>query len=1094
MADYGVNIKVGVQNTQAITALTRKIKLTTSQVGQLNNFLVNFNDWRLGPAVVNSVGNFSKALKDARINLNDVALGSKEATAAARDFARAQDLANDALREQAELLARVRNQGRSGTLRGGTQYGGPIGPGPASATALRSPLPPSVPVALRSPMRPQSLLPQMGMTAQAGQIAGDMKEVYASILRLTEKANQEEAQKLQTLRQGTQEVEKLAQKYRGVVDTVKTARQVHLEIRRENIEAKQKAAEEAKIYLDRLSSAQKTGKERRDQMILANRQAQLEKKINETLEKREKITAAAERKKRASGSALIGGAFPLLFGQGLGASVGGAAGGFAGGMIGGEFGFGLSLVGTTIGNAFDEAQRRVKEMGNALRTLDLSKLEESSIRISEQLKFQVEKLKESGNFVKARALLEQTVAQQTGSTATVIKDIANSGNLLKAAFDEVVASGSVLLGAVAAPFAAALAGILKLVAEIFKLVNQGISFVGGLLREVEKLIDPCRSVQKAIESIGPAVTEATAEMKKFAEELRRTLVFAQQTADLDLEAARIGPDDSAKGQLARREIEYKRQLQGIQKDINTKLAEALKLSGQARIDAVREIKLLEAKNKRAAELNFITDKTKIQLQDRLRIQQELLDVERRRAAAASAATRERLQRLDQEIAAIQQRNRAENELNNLYSSFPSGIPFEGPMNAYDLKEQQARRILEQEQLDLADLRAQNIDRTLQLLKEETIQKKATLALLRLDADFVNKKRQAQESVLLGVQKEIKLIEARMAGREAEERIRQQIEDLRINAGVIGDAETERLREQLSLLEQKRQLEKQYNLEQEARVAGAGLGAGFIGEAGRAFENTLLEGGSQEEAKAIAQLTQEMTLAQMQAGLLEQQVVGIGNAFAAAMTTGVKELVEGTKTAEEVFADFLNNVANILMQTAQQMIATYIAIGIAKAFAFGFSPSPAGSQGNPFGSDVVVPGPGGSAVGGGRIPLNAYAEGGYVSGPTRALVGEGGQGEYVIPESKMRESMARYSRGARGPAVIPENGSGSGVMNEGGGTAVAAPIDVRYTVERINSVDYVTADQFQAGMRQAANQGAKQGEQQTLKRLQMSSSTRKRVGM
>ena len=90
-------------------------------------------------------------------------------------------------------------------------------------------------------------------------------------------------------------------------------------------------------------------------------------------------------------------------------------------------------------------------------------------------------------------------------------------------------------------------------------------------------------------------------------------------------------------------------------------------------------------------------------------------------------------------------------------------------------------------------------------------------------------------------------------------------------------------------------------------------------------------------------------------------------------------------------------------------------------------------------------------------------------------------------------MARYSRGARGGSVIPESGAG-GTSEDGGGLAVAAPIDVRYTVERINSVDYVTADQFQTGMRQAANQGAKQGEQQTLKRLQMSSSTRKRIGM
>jgi len=66
----------------------------------------------------------------------------------------------------------------------------------------------------------------------------------------------------------------------------------------------------------------------------------------------------------------------------------------------------------------------------------------------------------------------------------------------------------------------------------------------------------------------------------------------------------------------------------------------------------------------------------------------------------------------------------------------------------------------------------------------------------------------------------------------------------------------------------------------------------------------------------------------------------------------------------------------------------------------------------------------------------------------------------------------------------------------GGTATAAPaaIDVRYTVERINSVDYVTADQFRSGMQEAAQRGAVQGEQRTLRRLQMSTSTRKRLGM
>ena len=127
--------------------------------------------------------------------------------------------------------------------------------------------------------------------------------------------------------------------------------------------------------------------------------------------------------------------------------------------------------------------------------------------------------------------------------------------------------------------------------------------------------------------------------------------------------------------------------------------------------------------------------------------------------------------------------------------------------------------------------------------------------------------------------------------------------------------------------------------------------------------------------------------------------------------------------------------------------------------------------------------------GGRI----MQEGGFVSGPTRALIGEGGESEYIIPESKMRESMARYSRGARGSSVIPETGA-SGTSGEGGGTAVAAPIDVRYTIERINNIDYVTNDQFQRGLQQAAAQGAQRGEQNTLKRLQMSGSTRRRLGM
>ena len=186
--------------------------------------------------------------------------------------------------------------------------------------------------------------------------------------------------------------------------------------------------------------------------------------------------------------------------------------------------------------------------------------------------------------------------------------------------------------------------------------------------------------------------------------------------------------------------------------------------------------------------------------------------------------------------------------------------------------------------------------------------------------------------------------------------------------------------------------------------------------------------------------------------LKEQMKQVGAAIESGIVNGIMGALEGTKSLQEALADILKDVGKLFLQFAVR--------GLLKSTGY---------------------------------EMFDFAEGGYVSGPTRALVGEGGESEYIIPESKMRESMARYSRGARGASVIPDSGA-SGTSGEGSGAAVATPIDVRYTVERINSVDYVTADQFQAGMRQAADQGAKQGEQQTLRRLQMSSSTRKRVGM
>lgn len=52
----------------------------------------------------------------------------------------------------------------------------------------------------------------------------------------------------------------------------------------------------------------------------------------------------------------------------------------------------------------------------------------------------------------------------------------------------------------------------------------------------------------------------------------------------------------------------------------------------------------------------------------------------------------------------------------------------------------------------------------------------------------------------------------------------------------------------------------------------------------------------------------------------------------------------------------------------------------------------------------------------------FAQGGVVDSPTLAMVGEGGEREYIIPESKMARASANYLGGVRGNAAIQSQGS------------------------------------------------------------------------
>jgi tape measure domain-containing protein len=106
-----------------------------------------------------------------------------------------------------------------------------------------------------------------------------------------------------------------------------------------------------------------------------------------------------------------------------------------------------------------------------------------------------------------------------------------------------------------------------------------------------------------------------------------------------------------------------------------------------------------------------------------------------------------------------------------------------------------------------------------------------------------------------------------------------------------------------------------------------------------------------------------------------------------------------------------------------------------------------------------------------VSMPTFAKGGVVSGPTVALVGEGGEPEYIIPESKMAAASANYLSGARGGSVIPAMAEGGYAQPRGAAQGRQMPAAVPVInittgpVIRQDDRDYVSVEDMQKALRQ-----------------------------
>jgi tape measure domain-containing protein len=254
-----------------------------------------------------------------------------------------------------------------------------------------------------------------------------------------------------------------------------------------------------------------------------------------------------------------------------------------------------------------------------------------------------------------------------------------------------------------------------------------------------------------------------------------------------------------------------------------------------------------------------------------------------------------------------------------------------------------------------------------------------------------------------------------------------------------------------------------------------------------LQASMPEAGSLEEKiKALRDQFEQLANWEYQAA---EGAMAVGQALGEAMTTGVAGMISGTATAKEVFADFLKSVGQALMQAASQMIATYIAIGIARIFAGlgGGGKDPLkGVGGDDWVKYTRTYANGGIAPGG----FKAFANGGVVSGPTLGLVGEGKYNEAIVPLPDGKSIPVQMRGQSSSRDLLSSNNSSS---------AGSSPVlNMSFETTNINGVEYVSRDQLEQAMmetrRLAARDGATRGASLAIDKLQNSPNTRRRIGI
>jgi len=768
-----------------------------------------------------------------------------------------------------------------------------------------------------------------------------------------------------------------------------------------------------------------------------------------------------------AGQAALGAGFPLLFGAGPASALGGGIGGFMGGFAGG-------IVGSVIGQSIDQFVQGMAEVGTALlkpvENIDLLVVKIGAVNT--ELEANIGVLQSLGlEGVAAQAAFEELESAVGKGGVKSLEEFGKSWSNLMNAFNRL---GVIIGSALAAP----LALFIDLITELV-----------GILPGVK----PGKTVNKPgkmslIGELPTRIPDATGNSEQAIEgAMGRQVALAE--AKTNLEAMSL---TTRRDTLAVKEGEVK--LQKIDNDLAT-------LNANIDSGGLKGKKLINAEHDRT-----------------LLINKRNLEVEKQRNAltkAQRAILRERIGVQNRLLGLIGQRNGV--EIDTLKAT-------NGQFNAREEEFNQIEQTLSLEKARLANQLETNLlgkqegEITVRLRAENEFLVKLAEDRARLEKTLLIQKHAEYDLGRLQVQQALDLqkVEARM---DAQRKIRQTSPFARksfLTDPFFGRSRELAANQETNFQEQVEMMRFQLNQNQ------AGLDVAGISEERRE---------ALEDQRAQLELNLA-TFEKYQPAIDEAALAQARFSDALAITKPVTDslfdsllsVVDGTKTAKEAFADFLKNIADILAKAAKEIIATYIAIGVARLFSGITSASTSAPKTMP---DAVSQGGslGGFHINGADLGIgfaNA-ANGGPVFGGSPTIVGERGPELFVPSINGSITSSERFGADMANAMAVPflpggnQGGTASQMLDgpenfrqmsvpftrtsEAAMMAAAeqqtaeailnpAPLDVRFESQSINGVEYVTAEQHQTGMVQAAERGRALA----LAALQNSVKARRRVGL